>query len=85
MLGMYVHSAPEALFLDLVRTKATEAISKAVVHAGTIFCCAGILVPLYTLAVYFELPFMCINHVIQHIINHAANALLLELPDRPLE
>ncbi len=75
MLGMYACSAPEALFSDLVHTEATEAISKAVIHAGTIFRCTGILVSLYMPAVYFELPFACINHVDQHILSHAANRL----------
>ncbi len=50
-----------------------EAISKAMIHAGTIFRCTGIMVSLYMPAVYFELPFVRINHVVQHIINHAAN------------
>ncbi len=61
------------LFSGLVRAEATEAVSKAVIHAGTIFHCTGIMVPLYTLAVYFELPFVHVNYVIEHIINQAAN------------
>ncbi len=50
-----------------------EAISKAVIDAGTIFRCTSIMMPLYMLAVYFELPFAYINHIIEHIINHATN------------
>ncbi len=75
MLGMHARSAPEALFSDLVCTKATEATSKAMIHAGTILHCTGILVPLYMLVVYFELLFVHINHVVQHILNNAANHL----------
>ncbi len=70
---MYACSAPEVLFSDLVCTEATKAISKAMIHAGTIFHCTGMLMPLYAPAVYFELPFAQINHVIQHILSNAAN------------
>ncbi len=73
MLGMQARSAPEALFSGLVQSEATEAVSKAMIPAGTIFRCTGILVPLYMPAVYFELPFAHINHIVEHIINHAAN------------
>ncbi len=73
MLGMYACSAPEALFSDLVCMEATKAISKAVIHAGTIFCCTSMLVPLYMLVVYFERPFVHINHVVEHILGHATN------------
>ncbi len=50
-----------------------ESISKAMIHAGTVFCCTGLLMPLYLAAIYFELPFSHIPFVVDHIINHAMN------------
>ncbi len=73
ILGMRACSAPEAIFSGLVCTEATEAVSKAVIHAGTIFRCTGVMMPLYSLVVHFELPFTQIHAIIQHILNNAAN------------
>ncbi len=73
VLGQYACQAPEALFSRLVRGEVAEAISKAIIHAGTVFRCTGQMMPLYLTAIYFELPYSHIPYVVDHIINHATN------------
>ncbi len=45
------------------------------IHAGTIFRCTSVMMPLCALAVYFKLPFLHIPFIVDHIINHATNNL----------
>ncbi len=49
----------------------TEAVSRAIIHAGTVFCCTGQLITLYAPAIFFEVPYLNLTYVVTHILNHA--------------